>query len=129
MSESKFGDIIGRILGKRAEEKDIVDSSNERLIGNLKAVKPDISREKIYVKAWVLKSLDELDDIKDEVRSGNIIILRLGPLAEKDAEDVKKAVNELYEFTQQIDGDIARLGKERIVLTPPFVRIWRGETT
>ena len=25
MSESKFGDIIGKILGKRAEEKDIVD--------------------------------------------------------------------------------------------------------
>ncbi|MCD6592764.1 cell division protein SepF [Candidatus Bathyarchaeota archaeon] len=81
------------------------------------------------MKAWVLKSLEELDSIKEEVLSGNIVILRLGKLAEKNMEDVKKAVNELYDFAQQIDGDIARLGEERIVVTPPFVKIWRGKTS
>jgi SepF-like predicted cell division protein (DUF552 family) len=63
--------------------------------------------------------------IKREVKSGNILILRVGPLARKSVEDVKRAVSELYEFTQLVGGDIARLGEERVVITPSFIRIWR----
>ncbi len=72
-----------------------------------------------------LHSLGELDGIKSEVKSGNILVIRVGPLAEKSVDDVKRAVGELSEFTEQIGGDIARLGEERIVLTPSFVRVWR----
>ena len=67
--------------------------------------------------------------MKNEVNAGNIIIVRLGPLAEKSTDDVKKAVNELLDFTQQVGGDIARLGEERVVVTPSFVGIWREKTT
>ncbi|MDH5794619.1 MAG: cell division protein SepF [Candidatus Bathyarchaeota archaeon] len=80
---------------------------------------------KVYLKALSLHSLGELDGIKSEVKSGNILIIRVGPLAEKSVDDVKRAVGELSEFTEQIGGDIARLGEERIVLTPSFVRVWR----
>jgi uncharacterized protein len=41
-------------------------------------------------------------------------------------EDLKTVVEQLYEFATSIGGDIARLGEERIVITPPGVRIWRG---
>ncbi|TLY10071.1 MAG: DUF552 domain-containing protein, partial [Thaumarchaeota archaeon] len=33
---------------------------------------------------------------------------------------------QLYEFATAIGGDIARLGDERVVITPPGVKIWRG---
>jgi len=33
---------------------------------------------------------------------------------------------ELYDFVISLGGDIARLGEERVVLTPPGVRVWRG---
>lgn len=80
---------------------------------------------KIYFKAMVLRELEDLDIIKNEVKSGNIIVLRVTPLAKKSIEDVKRAVDELSEFVQSVEGDIARLGEERIVVTPSFVRIWR----
>ncbi|UCE44374.1 MAG: hypothetical protein JSV57_02540, partial [Candidatus Bathyarchaeota archaeon] len=48
--------------------------------------------------------------------------------ARKSIEDVKTAVSELYEFTTLVGGDIARLGEERVVITPSFIRIWREKT-
>lgn len=80
---------------------------------------------RIYLKAMPLRSLSDLNTIQHEVESGNILILKVTPLASKSIEDIKKAVNELCEFVKTMDGDIARLGEERIVITPPGVRIWR----
>jgi hypothetical protein len=77
------------------------------------------------LKALPLRDLSDLDEIKREVRSGNIVIIRVNTLARKSIEDVKRAVNELCEFAESIGGDIARLGEERVVLTPSTVRIWR----
>jgi SepF-like predicted cell division protein (DUF552 family) len=83
---------------------------------------------KTYLKAMPLRNLSDLDAIKNEVKSGNILILRITPLASKSIEDVKHAVNELYEFAESISGDIARLGEERVVICPANIRIWREKT-
>ena len=83
---------------------------------------------KTYLKAMPLRDLSDLEAIKDEVKNGNILILRITPLASKSIEDVKRAVNELYEFAESIGGDIARLGEERVVICPQNVRIWREKT-
>jgi len=86
------------------------------------------SASKTYLKAMPLKELPDIENVKNEVRNGNIVILRVTPLASKNIEDVKSAVNELYQFTEEIGGDIARLGEERVVICPKSVRIWREKT-
>jgi SepF-like predicted cell division protein (DUF552 family) len=83
---------------------------------------------KTYLKAMPLKDLADLENIKAEVRNGNILILKITPLANKNIMDVSRAVNELHEFAEEIGGDIARLGEERIVICPPKIRIWREKT-
>jgi uncharacterized protein len=83
---------------------------------------------KTYLKAMPLKDLADIDNVKNEVRNGNIIILRITPLAGKSIEDVKTAVNELFAFAESIGGDIARLGEERVVVCPKQIRIWREKT-
>jgi SepF-like predicted cell division protein (DUF552 family) len=55
-----------------------------------------------------------------------IIILRVTPLGQKDVEELRKVIEELYSYVQSTGGDIARLGEERVVVTPPSVKIWRG---
>jgi SepF-like predicted cell division protein (DUF552 family) len=75
-----------------------------------------------------LRSFDDVEVIKHELSLGNILILKITPLARKSVEDVKKAVNELSVFTQSIGGDIASLGEERVVIVPNSIRIWRPET-
>ena len=83
---------------------------------------------KTYLKAMPLRNLSDLDAVKNEVKSGNIMILRVSPLASKSIDDVKRAVNELCEFAESVGGDIARLGEERVVICPSDVRIWREKT-
>jgi uncharacterized protein len=83
---------------------------------------------KTYLKAMPLRELSDLENIKTEVKNGNIIILRVTPLAGKSIEDVKTAVNDLFQFADSMGGDIARLGEERVVITPKTVRIWREKS-
>jgi SepF-like predicted cell division protein (DUF552 family) len=84
---------------------------------------------KTYLKAMPLRNLSDLESVKTEVRSGNILILRITPLAGKSIDDVKRAVNELSEFAETLGGDIARLGEERVVICPPNVKIWREKVS
>ena len=81
--------------------------------------------EKTYLKAMPLRDLADVEEIKNEIKNGNVLILRITPLASKNMEAVKNAVNELYEFAESIGGDIARLGEERVVICPQNIRIWR----
>ena len=83
---------------------------------------------RVYLKALPLRNLEDVDMFKREVESGNILILKVSPLAKKSVDDVKRAVGDLSEFVRLIGGDIARLGEERVVITPNFVQIWRGKT-
>jgi SepF-like predicted cell division protein (DUF552 family) len=80
---------------------------------------------KTYLRAMPLRELSDLEAVKNEVKNGNIIILRITPLASKSIEEVKQAVDQLYAFAESINGDIARLGEERVVICPDSVRIWR----
>jgi SepF-like predicted cell division protein (DUF552 family) len=82
----------------------------------------------LYVKALPLQELDDVDSIKEEIGGGNILIVRITPLAKKSVDETKLAITELTDHVKSIGGDIARLGEERIVITPPGVRIWRRET-
>ena len=82
----------------------------------------------IYVKALPLQELDDVEIIKGEVRTGNILIVRITPLARKSVEETKLAITELTDYTKSLGGDIARLGEERIVITPAGVKVWRKES-
>ena len=85
-------------------------------------------QNKVYLKALPLRTLDDLTNIKCEVKSGNILILKVSPLAKKSVDEVKQAVSELIEFTMAVGGDIARLGEERVVITPAPIKVWREKT-
>lgn len=83
-------------------------------------------KQPTYVKSITLRDPTDVDEIKLDMKKHNVVIIRVTPLAQKDIDELKKVVKELYEFTQSIGGDIARLGEERIVLTPPGVKVWKG---
>ena len=115
---STFGKAIDRFVDRI---KGAENTTEKTLTTNV----PD----KVYLRALPLRNLDDVDTIKQEVKSGNILILRVSPLAKKSIEDIKHAVSELCRFTESVGGDIARLGEERVVITPSFIRIWREKTT
>lgn len=105
-----------------------IQSSEPSIAPEPEATAPAPVNNKTYLKAMPLKELADIEGIKNEVQKGNILILRITPLATKSIEDVKSAVNDLYAFTESIGGDIARLGEERVVICPKNIRIWREKT-
>ncbi len=116
---SKVGSTWGRVVMKFRRTEKAPDEEEK-----LAVARP----EKVYLKALPLRHLEDVETIKSEVKSGNILILKVSPLAKKSVDDVKQAVDELIEFTHGVGGDIARLGEERVVITPSFIRIWREKT-
>jgi SepF-like predicted cell division protein (DUF552 family) len=119
----KLGNPIDKVITriKKAEKTpEKMESAAETVQANLQS--------KVYLKALPLRALEDVDVVKREVKSGNILILKVSPLAKKSIDDVKKAVSELVEFTQNVGGDIARLGEERVVITPAPIKIWREKT-
>ncbi len=100
------------------------DADSERLpLVNLSIQHP------LFLKAYSLHGLTDVPKIKAEITEGNILIVKITPIASRSEEETKSAIGELVDFINSIQGDIARLEEERIVLTPPTAKIWRDKTS
>jgi SepF-like predicted cell division protein (DUF552 family) len=80
-----------------------------------------------YVRAMPLNHLKDLDLIEHVLSAGNVLIIKITPIAKRSVEETKIAIKQLTDFAKREGGDIARLGEERVVLTPPGIRIWRDK--
>ena len=116
-----LGEALGKVFGRGKKEPE----SSAIAEGEKPATAPVAAPEKVYLKALPLRDFEDVEMIKQEVKLGNVLILKVSPLARKSIDDVKTAVSQLMDFTQSVGGDIARLGEERVVITPAFIRIWR----
>ena len=80
-----------------------------------------------YLKAITIRDPSDIHSIKEDIKKGMILILRVTPLAHKDVDELRKVVEELYKVAKTSGADIARLGEERIIVTPSSVKIWKPE--
>lgn len=80
----------------------------------------------VYLKAITLRDPVEVQLIKEDLKRQMIVIIRVTPLAQKSVDELRRVIDDLYKFVQSAGGDIARLGEERVVITPSNVKIWRG---
>jgi len=80
-----------------------------------------------YLKSITITDPSDIHTIKEDVENDMILILRVTPLGEKSEEELRKIVEELYVSARDSGADIARLGEERIVVTPPRIKIWKPD--
>jgi len=80
-----------------------------------------------YLKAITIRDSSDIHSIKEDIKKGMILILRVTPLAQKNVEELRKVVEELYSIAKNSNADIARLGEERIIIAPSNVKIWRPD--
>ena len=80
-----------------------------------------------YLKAITIRDSSDIHSITEDIKKGMILILRVTPLAQKDVEQLRKLVEELYSVAKASDAEIARLGEERIIVTPSGVKIWKPD--
>ena len=75
-----------------------------------------------YVKPVSLQQQTDADLIKKELNGGNIVLMNIAEMA-KRPNTLKGVVDDLKDFADKIDGDIARLDTEKILLTPKKIKI------
>ena len=82
----------------------------------------------IYVRPFVIEDFADIKGILDALREGNTIaLINIRPLKEKDIIELKRAVNKLKKTTDAIEGDIAGVGEDYIIVTPSFAKVYRAK--
>lgn len=117
---------LKRLLGGRpevrpetVEEVPIVEIE-EKAAGRPRGVS---ELEPIYVKSMDLHSLVDVQEVADELRAGNIMVLDITTLMNQDPVELKRAIDQLKGICQAIGGDVGRLTESKVIATPKFINI------
>lgn len=89
-------------------------------------LKENIQNKTTYLKTFTLRNKD-IAEIKSDIQKHMILIIRITPLAQKDVDELRIVIEDLYKSVASLGGDISRLGEERIIITPPNVKIWHRQ--
>jgi SepF-like predicted cell division protein (DUF552 family) len=82
-----------------------------------------IEVEPIYIKSFELKDSAALQDARDELQRGNILIIDMSALLSQDPMEVRQTVEQLKVISKKVGGDIGKLSDSKIIATPKFVKI------
>ncbi len=80
----------------------------------------------MYVKIITLYEFGDVERVQNELREGNIVWLRIKPLKDKDMIELKRAIDRIKKTIHAINGDIAGVDEDYIILTPEGVKISRS---
>lgn len=83
------------------------------------------SRGPMQIRVETLNSFADTDKVQAGLRDGNIIWVKIKPLKEKDMTELKRAVDRLRKTSIAVEGDIAGVDEDYLVLTPKGVTIHR----
>lgn len=75
-----------------------------------------------YVKPIALQRETDVSIVEEELKSRNLVLLNIAPIA-RNANKLKEVVAKLRAFTVELNGDIARIDEDKILLTPHNVKI------
>jgi SepF-like predicted cell division protein (DUF552 family) len=85
---------------------------------------------KIAVRSFVVNSFDDIKESLDALREGyTIALINIKPLKDKDIVELKRTINKLKKTCDAIEGDIAGISEDWIVVTPAFARVHRSRGT
>lgn len=107
-----------KLIGKR-EELDIEDFLN-----NLDTEEENPYEDaEAFVKPVTLQSDHDRDVVIEEAKKGNIVLVNIADLSKRNAIRLRELVNGIKSGVEGIDGDIARISQERLIVTPSKVKI------
>ncbi len=85
---------------------------------------------KVVVKLFVLKKYEDITPILNSLREGyTIAVIDIKVLKQKDPIELKRAVSKVKKTTDALEGNIAGFGENLLIVTPPFAKIQRDETS
>ncbi len=108
-----------KLIGKKKEEFDI-----EEFLNKIDTEEEDPYEDAdAFVKPITLSTEQDKDLVLEEAKKGNIVLVNIGDLSKRNAQKLKELVNEIKAGVESINGDIARISQEKVIVTPSRVKI------
>ncbi|HLC76644.1 MAG TPA: cell division protein SepF [archaeon] len=76
-----------------------------------------------------IEGLADADRIIKKVRTGSVVIARIKELREQNVDELKHCISKIKTSAAVFQGDLAGVGDEWLLVTPPSVNINRGDST
>jgi SepF-like predicted cell division protein (DUF552 family) len=81
-----------------------------------------------YVKPVLLQQETDVQLIESELQKRNIILLNISEIS-KRPNTLKNIIDTLKAYVEKVNGDIAKLDDEKILITPAKVKIIKSKKT
>ncbi len=81
--------------------------------------------DKIPIKVDKIEDFSDADRVQKHVRAGSIVLVKIKALRGKDISELKRAIDKLRKTCVAINGDIAGIDEDWIVITPSFAHVAR----
>jgi len=86
---------------------------------------PDqLKSARMHVRMGEVQKYEDIKEFTDYVYGGNVLILDFSPISEEEVI-LKRITNDLKKLTEEINGDIAGIGKNLMIVSPSDVKIDR----
>ena len=79
---------------------------------------------RMYVRVGEIQRYEDLKEFTDYVYGGNVLILDFSPIADEEVI-LKRITNDLKKMVDEINGDIAGIGNNLMILAPSDVKVER----
>ncbi len=84
---------------------------------------PDTGPEKFLVRVEKMGSFADTDRIQERIRSGYILLVKVRDLKEKDVNELKRAVAKIKKTCVALNGEVAGLGEDWLLVTTQNAKI------
>ncbi len=110
---------LDKVFGKKETDEDIEEMLNTIDVEE----ESEYENAKAFVKPITLNRGEDITLVINEAKQGNTVLLNISDLGKRNAVKLKELVAELKAKIHEINGDIARISQDRVLVTPSDVKI------
>lgn len=112
---------LGFLNSGENETEDVVDDDFVELDAEMTE-----TEEKVVIRAETLKEFNDVEKVQEHLRNNHIVWVNIQPLKNKEMADLKRAIKRLKKTVASVDGDMAGVDEEWIVVCPEYATIHRS---
>ncbi len=84
------------------------------------------SAGKMSIRVETLNDFNDTERIQKYLREGSIILLKIKKLRDRDLGELKRSVEKLRRTAGAINGDIAGVEEDWLIVCPQYAKVHRG---
>ncbi|MFQ6020942.1 MAG: cell division protein SepF [Candidatus Aenigmatarchaeota archaeon] len=108
--------VFEKIFGRKLTEDEFIE---------LDTTEVETPTGKIPIRVDKIEDFSDSDRIQKKIREGSIVLVKIKKLKEKDLSELKRAIDKLRKTCIAMNGDIAGIDEDWIIVTPQFAHVAR----